>query len=154
MLVRLVLTTAFLVSSLVSPSVAETNTCDLANTLSETARTVSDPELITASLWWAKTQYDPFNGKLIHSWHLDPETGRIDLIVNRQLWSILDYLKRYRFVNQMGTIARQKSYNLRVLNQQKRCLATYNCDFSSSLPECRIDFTPEDAEGFQLINTR
>ena len=32
---------------------------------------------------------------------------------------------RYRLINQLGTIARKYDYNLRIINRQKKCLATY-----------------------------
>ena len=56
-------------------------------------------------------------------------TARIDLIVNRQIWSLLDYVERYKFVNNFGNVARDYGYNVRVFNYQQELLATYTCDF-------------------------
>ena len=111
--------------------------------------TISETGLTIPSLWWAKEQFDPFGGKLIKNWLAYQQERRIDVLVNRQLWSLLDYIKRYRFVNQMGTVAREYGYNLRIFNQQKKCLATYTCDFTTIAPQCRIDFEPSIQNGFQ-----
>ncbi|MGF1478835.1 MAG: hypothetical protein ACFB4I_05025 [Cyanophyceae cyanobacterium] len=112
--------------------------------------TISATGSTIPSLWWAKAQFDPFSGKLISSWRADRQARRIDLVVNRQLWSLLNYLKRYRFVNNFGTVARDYQYNLRVFNQQQQCLATYTCDFSAPLPRCQIEFTPLERNTFQV----
>lgn len=109
-----------------------------------------DPNL--PSLWWAQEQYDPFQGKLIEGWVINPEINSIDLIVNRQLWTLLDYINRYRLVNQMGTVAREYQYNLRLVNQQNECLAFYTCDFSDSPYQCRIDFNSGEGDGLELEN--
>lgn len=120
----------------------------------------SDSDLVTESdfnpnshlpsLWWAKQQYDPLNGKLIQGWVINPDYSSIDLIINRQLWTMLDYIKRYRLVNQMGTVAREYKYNLRVLNQQNQCVAFYTCDFSTSPHSCRVDFNSIETNGLEL----
>jgi len=113
---------------------------------------ISANGLTIPSLWWAKEQFDPFNGKLIQSWVANHQTATIDLIVNRQLWTILDYMARYRLVNQIGTVAREYQYNLRILNQQQTCLALYQCDFSQSPYQCEIKFNSTESRGFQLEN--
>lgn len=115
-----------------------------------TADTISQTGITTPSLWWAEEQYDPFEGKLIDNWIAYPNERRIDLVVNRQLWTLLDYLKRYSFVNQLGTVARGYQYNLRVFNQQKQCLAIYTCNFSTAPDQCEIDFDPSGRDGFQM----
>lgn len=90
-----------------------------------TADTISEESLSIPSLWWAKQQFDPFKGKLIRNWLAYGDQRRIDLVVNRQLWSLMNYLDRYRFINQFGTVARNYNYNLRIINQYQECLATY-----------------------------
>jgi hypothetical protein len=100
-----------------------------------TATTISQKNLTVPSLWWAKEQ---FGGKLLDNWLAYPGNGstphRVDLIVNRQLWSLLDYLERYEFVNHLGTVARDYGYNTRVFNRQGLLLAAYTCDFSLAVP--------------------
>jgi len=102
-----------------------------------TADTISQTGLTTPSLWWAKEQ---FAGKMLDNWLAYPDEKRVDLVVNRQLWTLLDYIGRYSFVNQLGTVARQNGYNTRVFNQQKVLLATYTCNFSLAQPVCNIQF--------------
>ncbi len=105
-----------------------------------TAKTISTTGLTIPSLWWAKRQFDPFEGKLVTNWLAFPNENRIDLIVNPQLWSVLNYIQRYTFVNRFGTVAREYQYNLRVFDEQKQCLAIYSCNFSTTPDRCQIDF--------------
>lgn len=105
-----------------------------------TANTISQSDLTVPSLWWAKEQ---FGGQLLDNWIAYPAdgttAGRIDLIVNRRLWSSLDYLQRYEFVNRFGTVGRDYGYNIRVFNYQQELLATYTCDFTAT-PQCQINY--------------
>lgn len=103
------------------------------------ANTICQQKLTIPSLWWAKEQ---FGGNLLENWLAYPAdrttTARIDLVVNRQNWSLIDYLERYEFVNHFGTVARDYGYNVRVFNYQKELLATYTCDFNASPLTCNI----------------
>lgn len=91
--------------------------------------TICQQQLTILSLWWADEQ---FGGKLLENWLTYPADGtaaaRIDLVVNRQNWSLTDYLERYAFVNHFGTVARDYGYNVRVFNHQRELLATYTCN--------------------------
>ncbi|HEY9693492.1 MAG TPA: hypothetical protein V6D15_14885 [Oculatellaceae cyanobacterium] len=100
-----------------------------------TANTISQDGLTTPSLWWAKEQ---FAGKMLNNWIAYPTEKRVDLVVNRQLWTLLDYMDRYRFVNEFGNVARDFGYNIRVFNQQRTLLAAYTCNFNSNLSNCQI----------------
>ena len=110
-----------------------------------TANTICQQGLTIPSLWWANEQ---FGGKVLDNWLAYPADGkttaRIDLVVNRQTWSLLDYLERYDFINHFGTVARDYGYNIRVFNYQKELLATYTCDFSTTPRLCNIQL---DATG-------
>jgi hypothetical protein len=110
-----------------------------------TSNTISQQGLTVPSLWWAKEQ---FGSDLLDSWLAYPAPGtnpaRIDLLVNRQNWSALDYIQRYEFINHFGIAARDYGYNLRVFNEQKELLATYTCDFSTNPSQCNIQL---DATG-------
>lgn len=110
-----------------------------------TSNTISQQGLTVPSLWWAKEQ---FGGDVLNNWLAYPaqgETaGRIDLLVNRQNWSLLDYIGRYEFVNSFGTVARDYGYNVRVFNEQKELLASYTCDFSQNPSQCNMQL---DATG-------
>ena len=101
---------------------------------------ISQIGLTVPSLWWADRQ---FGGKLLNTWLAYPGKdqqmpGRVDLIVNRQIWSLLDYLERYEFVNHLGMVASDFRYNLRVFNPQGEQLAAYTCNFSRPEVVCNI----------------
>lgn len=112
----------------------------LSNRYVITANTISQSDLTVPSLWWAREQ---FASQLLENWIAYPadgtNAGRIDLIVNRRLWSSLDYLQRYEFVNRFGTVGRDYGYNIRVFNYRQELLATYTCEFTVT-PQCQIDY--------------
>ncbi|NEP00450.1 MAG: hypothetical protein F6K58_17565 [Symploca sp. SIO2E9] len=118
-----------------------------------TANTISQRQSQTGithpSLWWAQEQFNQFfGGKLIRNWIVYPEQKRLDLMVNLQLWTLLDYIGRYSLVNKFGTIARNYQYNVRVFNQQAQMLATYTCDYTTDTPTCEFrgcEFFGEDS---------
>jgi hypothetical protein len=118
--------------SLLQPSANENNNVVTSNTIYEQGLTVP-------SLWWAKEQ---FGNNLLGEWIAYPvdgnTPGRVDLVVDRQNWSLLDYIERYEFVNSFGTVARDYGYNVRVFNYQKQLLATYTCDFAATPHQCNI----------------
>lgn len=95
--------------------------------------TICQTGLTVPSLWWADEQ---FGDKLLENWLAYPNKKRIDLIVNRQRWGLMDYYERYAFVHRMGAVVRGNSetgetgYNLRVFNRQEPalCLAAYTCE--------------------------
>jgi len=94
----------------------------------------------TPGLWWAKEQ---FGGGTLDNWLAypgnDTTPGRIDLLVNPQSWSSLDYIQRYEFINHFGTVARSYGYNVRVFDDpQKELLAAYTCNFSTTPRLCSI----------------
>jgi hypothetical protein len=91
-----------------------------------------------ASFWWAVEQFDPFEGKLIQNWFASPKKQQINLTVNWQLWTLLDYLGRYRFVNQFGTIARKYGYSLNIFNQKEQCLGSYKYNSVSNPPKWEL----------------
>ncbi len=105
-----------------------------------TANTIYQEQLTVPSLWWAQEQSE---NKLLDNWIAYPaknsQPGRVDLIVNEQIWNVLDYLERYKFVNRLGSVARTYGYNTRVFNYEKEPLATYTCNLNLSTPLCDID---------------
>lgn len=107
--------------------------------LVRTANTVYQEQLTIPSLWWAK---ETSQNKLLDNWIAYPATnrqpGRVDLIVNEQIWTLLDYLERYQFVNKLGSVVRDYRYNMRVFNYQRELLATYTCNFKTIKPLCQI----------------
>lgn len=116
-----------------------------------TANTIKLTELTTPSLWLAK---EISENKLLDNWIAYPATqteiSRVDLIVNQQIWSLLDYLERYEFVNRLGNTARKDNYNMRVFNYQGDLLATYTCNFQINPPACNIQMNIQ----YKLGSTR
>ncbi len=97
------------------------------------------PNPTQASFWWAAEQFDPFNGKLVENWLTYPEKKQISLVVSWRLWTLLDYLERYRFVNQFGTVARKYGYSLAIFNQKSQCLASYQYNRDSQPPKWELN---------------
>lgn len=103
-----------------------------------TSKTPSPIRLSIPSLWWITDQLaalDQFGNKFIQEWIAYPlqpgQAGRVDLLVNRQQWSLLDYFQRYQFVNKFSAIARSFGYNTRVYDHPDRPpVAMYACDFT------------------------
>lgn len=118
-----------------------------------TSETSSPTGIIIPSLWWAKDQFDPFSGKLVTNWLAYPNERRVDIVVNRQLWSLLDSFGRYSFVNKFGNVGREYGYNTRVfiLSQPDTPVATYTCNFSTSPAACDINFELTDQGTLRTI---
>ncbi|VEP18084.1 conserved exported hypothetical protein [Hyella patelloides LEGE 07179] len=125
------------------------NTTDTSITVNptDTEPKIAVAGIIIPSLWWAKEQFDPFGGRLVKNWLTNPQIKQIDLTVNWQLWTLLDYLGRYRFINQFGTVAREYGYSLRIFNQQQQCLALYKYNDRVNPPkwEIKIEGLGEDS---------
>ena len=115
-----------------------------------TERTISLTGITRPSLWWARQQFDPFGGRLINNWLAYPQVRQINLIVNWQLWTLLDYVGRYRFVNQFGTVARKYGYELHIFDQQKQCLASYQYNPESFPPKWEINLEQSDKDSLQI----
>jgi hypothetical protein len=102
-----------------------------------TATTISQFGLTVPSLWWIREQIaavEAFGGKLLQNWLAYPPSkgsgvGRVDLVVNRQLWSLMDYLERYEVIHHFSTAARDFGYNVRVFDDRANFLGAYICDF-------------------------
>jgi hypothetical protein len=113
-----------------------------------TSNTICQSSMTVPSLWWLEEQYRQLNGKLVNTWLAYPDASglsrRVDLVVNQQVWSLLDYLERYKFTDWFGTTARDYGFNTRVFNVQGRLLAAYTCTSLSSsptpqaMPTCRL----------------
>lgn len=115
-----------------------------------TATTINQGYLTIPRLWWAKNSAEK---KLLDNWIAYPasteEPARVDLVVNQQIWSLLDYLERYDFINRLGTAARRDNYNVRVFNYQQEILGTYTCNFSISPALCNIQMPSQNKLGWR-----
>ncbi|MEG4572712.1 hypothetical protein QUA56_08420 [Microcoleus sp. N3A4] len=108
--------------------------CPAGNAANLPSPPLSQTEKSVPSLWLAQKLY---GGKLLDRWFVDPGNTWVIIIVNRQLWSLLDYMERYQFVNRFGTVASEYGYNVRVCNRQGTALAVYSCKGDRRF--CRID---------------
>ena len=103
----------------------------------------NDPAFHDPSLWLGRDIFaykSKFGKKTFEGWLVCPSSnsdrGRIDLVVNGQLWSVLDYFDRYELLQQFGMssdradVKYQSGYNLRVFNRQGRSLGSYTCNAS------------------------
>ncbi|MDJ1185713.1 hypothetical protein [Roseofilum casamattae] len=98
-----------------------------------TENTINPTSITLPSLWWAAEQH---RGKLLVTWLAYPSSepnspGRVDLVVNRQIWRETCYFNRYEFVTKLGAIARDYGYNTRIFNRQGTTLAAYTCNFQT-----------------------
>ena len=103
----------------------------------------NDPTFHDPSLWLGRDIFaykTKFGKKIFEGWLVCPSSnsdrGRIDLVVNGQLWSVLDYFDRYEFLQQFGIssdradVRYRSGYNLRVFSRQGRSLGSYTCNAS------------------------
>lgn len=104
---------------------------------------ISQYGLQVPSLWWT---HDQFGGKLLELWLAYPAEGDdpawVDLLVNEQIWSLLNYLERYTFLKQFGSAAQADGFSTRVFNPNGTLLATYFCTFPPNFPADTPDQTP------------
>ncbi|HEY9763076.1 MAG TPA: hypothetical protein V6D07_11165 [Trichocoleus sp.] len=100
--------------------------------------TTSDTHPTLPSLWWSRDQLPRRLGgnRLINSWLayriLDPSVRVVDVSVNSQIWSILNYTERYAVLNQFGTAAKDYGYSLRIFQgsiYSPQIIGVYVCDF-------------------------
>lgn len=86
-----------------------------------TSQTIALTHMTPPSLWWIANQLaseEQYGTKFIQEWVAYPlqtgQPGRLDLLVNRQQWSLMDYVQRYEFVHRFGAVARGYGYNTRI----------------------------------------
>jgi hypothetical protein len=102
-----------------------------------TATSFESDSMVMPSLWWMRDQFAAqaeFGQHFIKNWLMRPiqsqQPGRVDLVVDHQKWSQLDYVNRYEFITGFGTDAHRYGYNLRVFDERGRRLGASTCDFS------------------------
>jgi len=137
---------------------------DLSSRGITTSTTISlTDELTLPSLWWAQRQ---FGGKLLEHWlaysGTDGSPRRVDLVVDRQIWSLYSYLERYAFIHQFGTAAKDFGYSTRIFNDQGDALAAYTCTFTEAettegadggTVDCRVTLDSRGISVFQERNS-
>lgn len=137
-----------------SPSLAATLCNGTAQSLSEqiviTSETVCQSGLTPPSLWWTKEQVAQelrTSGKLVSDWSAQLKTaeapGQVRLVVNPQMWSLMDYFERYDFVSNFGLAARGFGYQTEIYNTKGTQLASYVCaveeDSSNLASKCSMN---------------
>ncbi|MEM9265095.1 MAG: hypothetical protein AAGA46_06190 [Cyanobacteria bacterium P01_F01_bin.13] len=100
------------------------------------------------SLWWPQQQMgEAINNRLIDSWrayddteNTDEPMPHVDVVVNGQIWPLLNYLERYSFITQFGEGAKAYGYQLRIFTGS-RLVGLHVCDFKSetSNPICAVE---------------
>ncbi|MEL6815775.1 MAG: hypothetical protein AAFP03_13325 [Cyanobacteria bacterium J06598_3] len=86
----------------------------------------SSDQISSPNLFWIRDQVDRRYGRnrLVEQWQAyqvvsTPDArplSYVDVVVNEQLWSLLNYFQRYAFVLQFGTAAKSYGYHLRVFH--------------------------------------
>jgi hypothetical protein len=83
--------------------------------------------------------------KLIGSWLLCPKTNNapehVQMVLNAQIWSLLEYFDRYEFLHQFGTVTSTNGYDLWIYSDETPVVAAYICDYqavSTKLP-CKLE---------------
>jgi hypothetical protein len=102
-----------------------------------THETLSDRNFTEPSLWWQQDQISPRLGgeRLVVGWSAYPavpnlpEQALMDVSVNGQIWSLLNYLEQYALVNQFGQTAQSYGYQLRFFVNGS-LIGAYLCDFA------------------------
>ncbi len=104
--------------------------------ITSTAQKPSQNGLTVPSLWWTNEQY---GNKLVDDWVVYAQNSRsltrVDLVVRRGVWNLLNYYDRYAAVNHFGTAVSDYGYNLLIFDRQQNFLAAYTCDFSNLAPD-------------------
>jgi hypothetical protein len=100
---------------------------------------IQQDQLTEPSLWWIRDQIvaqNKYGNRLVDRWLAcagEQEPNRVDLVVNAQAWSLLDFFDRYEFIQKFGTATTSFGYNLRVFDPQGELLAGYTCQFNSDV---------------------
>ncbi|MBE9009738.1 hypothetical protein IQ250_05920 [Pseudanabaenaceae cyanobacterium LEGE 13415] len=122
-----------------------------------TNTTIDQTGLTQPSLWWIRDQIaaqDKFGRRLIDGWlacNGATEPNRVDVVVNAQIWSSLDYFDRFEFIRRFGQVTSGYGYNLRVFNPQGELFAAYTCEFSANVGQKQIQETPIACTSFDVL---
>jgi hypothetical protein len=112
-------------------------------------RTVNPAGTTIPSLWWTRdllVSKSQFNPKLIEGWlvcgagvqdglarlcAIGAKPGRVEMVVNSQLWTVLDYLSRYELIYRFGSATSECGYNIYIFNTDTQLIADFTCDFQA-----------------------
>jgi hypothetical protein len=127
------------------------------------------PEGVTIpSLWWTRDQLltkNYFNPKLIEGWLVcdagvqtadarictlsGQRPGRVDVLINTQLWSVLDYLNRYELLYRLGTATSECGYNVYLYDTEAKLIGDYTCKFPDRPQDCTLRTDPTGKGGLR-----
>lgn len=98
-----------------------------------TADAPSDQDFTIPSLWWQQQQQgDAISQRLIDTWRAYDSSvsavPHVDVLVNGQIWPLLNYLEQYAFITQFGESAKSYGYHLRIFTGD-RLVGLHVCDF-------------------------
>ena len=108
---------------------------EIERNLAITEATISETSLTPPSLWWRRDQItaEVGNSRFIEAWVAyrgsEGQPRRVDLVVNSQIWNLLNYLERYAVLNQLGSVAKSYGYSTRIFRGLD-LTGAYICDFS------------------------
>jgi hypothetical protein len=100
-----------------------------------TSATVCQGGLTPPSLWWTRdlVESDLQLKKLVSQWSTRVrsagEAGLVSVVVNPQLWSLMNYFERYEFLNAFGLTVQEFGYNLQLSDLRGVTLGQYRCQF-------------------------
>lgn len=92
-----------------------------------TINTISQEGITNPSLWWIR---DQFGRRVVTNWLGYPQERRVDIVVDRQVWSFINYVEKYSLINHLALTAREYGYNLRIFNNQGLPLGQAICEFA------------------------
>ncbi|MBD0267195.1 MAG: hypothetical protein ICV77_02765 [Cyanobacteria bacterium Co-bin8] len=105
----------------------------------QTDEMISPIEMSTPSLWYNRDQLPNRLGgrRLISSW-IAYQTDEhslpvVDIVVNAQYWSVLNYFEQYGVINTLGQSAKDFGYNLRLYRgslYSRELIGLHVCDFT------------------------
>jgi hypothetical protein len=128
-------------------------------------RPIAAPKLSDrqSELWWTKEQIEAElkSSKLISRWALStdspsllasplaPGPATLDVTINSQVWSVLDYFGRYEFANTLGIKAYDLGYGLRIMSDRGLFLGQYRCATIAPPSQCRVQLDSVGQRGFR-----
>jgi hypothetical protein len=75
------------------------------------------------------------------------QVSRVDLFLELQRWSMMDYFKRYEFLSVFGSAAESFGYNLRAFSFRGEFLGAYTClEADGGARQCQIEVEGSGAQ--------
>jgi hypothetical protein len=78
---------------------------------------------VQPSLWWVSERVDE---GLVESLTIDPNLRVVRIVVNLNVWEAADYVKRYSFMQRLGSSAIERNYGIVLKDRRERTLAEFS----------------------------